>query len=289
MNYLFASLAALAAAVAVLAVLTPVFHPAIPACDSCTWAARDVAFDVKPRPYAESGLSRVYYAQIYVDGKPLTNRTYCKRAWAVVVGGVAYVSCKGAPVVPLSVAKAGGSVQNLCFSFSVSNAVFVSGSDNRDLRGQGIWAKVVDLKKNYWDRGYASVTLSPNGVAQFTFTPIPDAVMDYAVFWEDCTSCDSWPSAAAYTDEVLRVVVFKNMTIAILLVQSGGAFQHNAVINGVDMVIKPYNTGYTNRWINTGVTLDPAEPFTFAIYALDGSGTQTHYTTFAVSLKECQT
>jgi hypothetical protein len=110
MNYLFASLAALAVAAVMLAVLAPVFHPAIPACDSCTWAARDVVFDVSPRPHAESGLSRVYYAQIYVDGKPLTGRTYCERAWAVVAGGVAYVSCKGAPVIPLSVAKASGTV-----------------------------------------------------------------------------------------------------------------------------------------------------------------------------------
>lgn len=263
--------------------------PALPPCDSCSWAARFVTFDPRTGgadPKASARLSQVSYAEIYVGGKRLDAKITCHDAYAVVVGGVAYVGCGGAPAVPLSIVRAEGDVSNLCATLSVTNAIYVQGSDTRDLRKDGIWAKVVNLKK-FWDAGYTSVTLTPNGVSQYAFKPIPDVIMDYVVFWEDCTSCDPWPSASVYTDEVLRVVVFKNMTVAILQVHARGGYQHEAVINWQTIVIKQYNVEFWNRWINTGITLDPAEPFTFAVYGRNHRGQATHYTSFTVGLKSC--
>jgi len=83
-------------------------------------------------------------------------------------------------------------------------------NNTADLRGSGVFVKVFDLAY-WWDLNFSSVLVVASPGAEWRFDRVEGAVLDYAVFWEDCSYCDSDAPPPVknrntlYEDLILRV------------------------------------------------------------------------------------
>ena len=116
-----------------------------------------------------------------------------------------------------------------------TNGLVLSANDTGDYRGS-YYLKVFDLQR-WWDAGYSQVTVKASVGAEWTFGRINGSVLDFALFWEDCTSCDSDAPppvknvGTLYEDEILRVTYVGGRWVVQVLWHQGG-FSHWIYVNG---------------------------------------------------------
>jgi hypothetical protein len=70
----------------------------------------------------------------------------------------------------------------------VSNGALYFFNETSDLRGS-VFLKVFDLAR-WWDLNYSSVLVRASVGAEWRFERVEGALLDYALFWEDCSYCD---------------------------------------------------------------------------------------------------
>ena len=115
-------------------------------------------------------------------------------------------------------------------------------NDTSDLRGD-VYLKIFDLSY-WWDRGYSSVLVKASVGAEWRFERVDGALLDYALFWEDCSYCDSnWPppvknQGTLYEDLILRVTYVGGRWVVRVLWGHGG-FGHEVYVNGSLLYRKP--------------------------------------------------
>ncbi|MEM3836187.1 hypothetical protein [Pyrobaculum sp.] len=96
--------------------------------------------------------------------------------------------------------------------------------------------KVFDLQR-WWDAGYSRVLVRASVGAEWAFERVEGSVLDFALFWEDCTSCDSAEPPPVknvntiYEDEILRVTYVGGRWVVQVLWHQGG-FTHWVYVNG---------------------------------------------------------
>ncbi|MEM1692463.1 MAG: hypothetical protein QXK45_07310, partial [Thermofilaceae archaeon] len=115
-----------------------------------------------------------------------------------------------------------------------TNGLVLSGNNTGDYRGS-YYLKVFDLQR-WWDLGYSQVLVRASVGAEWTFERVEGSVLDFALFWEDCTSCDSGEPPPVknvntlYEDEILRVTYVEGKWVVQVLWHQGG-FAHWVYVN----------------------------------------------------------
>jgi len=122
-------------------------------------------------------------------------------------------------------------------------------NNTADLRSSGVFVKVFDLAY-WWDLNFSSVLVVASPGAEWRFDRVEGAVLDYAVFWEDCSYCDSDAPPPVknrntlYEDLILRVSYVGGRWVVRVLYAQGG-FGHEVYVNGSLLYRKPW--GYVGE------------------------------------------
>jgi len=128
----------------------------------------------------------------------------------------------------------------------VSNGAVYISNETSDLRGS-VYLKVFDLA-HWWELNYSSVLVVASVGAEWRFDCIHGALFDYALFWEDCTNCDSAlpppvkNRGTIYGDLVLRVTYVGGKWIVHVL-WGHGEFDHRVYVNNSLLYYKPPGYG----------------------------------------------
>ncbi len=127
-------------------------------------------------------------------------------------------------------------VVGLVLGFYVdTDGVLLLSNDTVDYRGT-YYLKVFDLQR-WWDAGYSRVLVRASVGAEWVFERVEGSVVDFALFWEDCTWCDSGEPPPVknrntiYEDEILRVTYVGGRWVVRVLWHQGG-FTHWVYVNG---------------------------------------------------------
>ncbi len=124
----------------------------------------------------------------------------------------------------------------------VSNGAVYVYNETSDLRGS-VFLKVFDLAR-WWDLNYSSVLVRASVGAEWRFNRVEGALLDYALFWEDCSYCDSASPPRVknrdtlYEDLILRVTYVGGRWVVRVLWGQGG-FSHEVYVNGSLLYRKP--------------------------------------------------
>ena len=124
----------------------------------------------------------------------------------------------------------------------VSNGALYFFNETSDLRGS-VFLKVFDLAR-WWDLNYSSVLVRASVGAEWRFERVEGALLDYALFWEDCSYCDSASpppvenQGTLYEDLILRVTYVGGRWVVRVLWGQGG-FEHEVYVNGSLLYRKP--------------------------------------------------
>jgi hypothetical protein len=124
----------------------------------------------------------------------------------------------------------------------VSNGALYFFNETSDLRGS-VHLKVFDLAR-WWDLNYSSVLVRASVGAEWRFERVEGALLDYALFWEDCSYCDSASPPPVknrntlYEDLILRVTYVGGRWVVRVLWGQGG-FGHEVYVNGSLLYRKP--------------------------------------------------
>ncbi|MFZ8837685.1 MAG: hypothetical protein ACO2PM_01870 [Pyrobaculum sp.] len=124
----------------------------------------------------------------------------------------------------------------------VSNGALYFFNETSDLRGS-VYLKVFDLAR-WWDLNYSSVLVRASVGAEWRFERVEGALLDYALFWEDCSRCDSDSPPPVknrdtlYEDLILRVTYVGGRWVVGVLWGQGG-FGHEVYVNGSLLYRKP--------------------------------------------------
>ena len=126
-------------------------------------------------------------------------------------------------------------VAGLVLGFYVdTDGVLLLVNDTADYRGS-YYLKVFDLQR-WWDAGYSRVLVRASVGAGWVFERVNGSVVDFALFWEDCTWCDSDEPppvknrGTIYEDEILRVTYVDGKWVVRVLWHQGG-FTHWVYVN----------------------------------------------------------
>lgn len=116
-----------------------------------------------------------------------------------------------------------------------TNGLVLVSNDTGDYRGV-YFLKVFDLQR-WWDLGYSEVLVRASVGAEWRFQRVNGSVLDFALFWEDCSWCDSGEPppvknvGTLYEDEILRVTYVGGRWVVEVLWHQGG-FGHKVYVNG---------------------------------------------------------
>lgn len=144
---------------------------------------------------------------------------------------------------------------------SSNSAVYVY-NETSDLRGS-VYLKIFDLA-SWWDLNYSSVLVRASAGAEWRFDRIDGALLDYALFWEDCSHCDSAAPppevnrGTLYEDLILRATYVGGRWVVQVLWGHGG-FGHEVYVNGSLLYSKPPGyagePGVSAEYVGTAVEI----------------------------------
>jgi hypothetical protein len=123
----------------------------------------------------------------------------------------------------------------------VSNGALYFFNETSDLRGS-VFLKVFDLAR-WWDLNYSSVLVRASVGAEWRFERVEGALLDYVLFWEDCSYCDSVSPPPVknrntlYEDLILRVTYVGGRWVVGVL--WGHGFGQEVYVNGSLLYRKP--------------------------------------------------
>jgi hypothetical protein len=100
------------------------------------------------------------------------------------------------------------------------------------------------MLSRFWRGFYSSVLVRASVGAEWRFERVEGALLDYALFWEDCSYCDSGSPPPVknrntlYEDLILRVTYVRGRWVVGVLWGQGG-FGHEVYVNGSLLYRKP--------------------------------------------------